>query len=725
MLTSSLLAAALLAALPPGLDPAVGVEFENGARFVGSEVSAEVALGGTLDVTLYYVTSTPFSPDLLAFIHVESGGDCRVVHDRPLPAPQDGVVAHRVHIPIPASCGAGLALKVQTGLYAKRDGQRVRALRPPISDSRLYAGTATTVRGSATDAAVVWDPAKLAYDDTLAARHPPWSLALGVVLALALLALARATRPMRYLALDHPRLFARLDPLFLFERLALAAVVVWSLAYTLQYATLALDTLAYPYQFEWMESGVVETVQRLADGESIYGPPTVEYVPYIYTPGYIAATWLVSLVTGVDFLAARLVSFLSILGSAWLIYRFIRRETESRPWALVGVGLLFATFTLSGRWYHLARVDSLNLLLLLLPLYVLRFRTSTRAALVAGLLMTACFMTKQAAPIAFLPPVGLLFFAEPAARRRTFLAGSVFIVTTLLSVLVANALSDGWFVYYVFEVPRQHDIVQSLYRGFWISDLATVAPLLCMSVAGIGFFAARVGRRAWFYVGLLIGFLAVAWVSRLHSGGYLNVIMPACAVLALVAPLGLGTLDAAHAAAERARWGGSPTRIGLAAFTAVQLFALGWSSGPSLPVPGDRENGVKFVEYIARIDGDVLLPDFNFIPRRAGKRSFALGMASRDLLRLESPDDRGKKALTADIAMALSERRFAQVILSEEEHLRELLMPTYCFKERLDFAPTPTTGWVIRPQWVWVPRAADTDPSATRPARPVACPHPR
>ncbi|MFO0750721.1 MAG: hypothetical protein U1F43_34385 [Myxococcota bacterium] len=228
-----------------------------------------------------------------------------------------------------------------------------------------------------------------------------------------------------------------------------------------------------------------------------------------------------------------------------------------------------------------------------------------------------------------------------------------------------------------------------------------------MGTAGLAFFAARVGRRAAFHVGLFVGFLASAWLSRLHSGGIANVLIPGFAALAVMAPIGMAALEPQPVAGLRGP-GAAATRIGLALFVAFQFFALGYSTGDSLPAPDAREKGAKFTEYLSHIDGDVLLPDHDFIQRRAGKRDYALGMASRDLLRMESSDDPGKLMLEASIREAFASRRFAAVILSEEDHLRSLLLPTYCFKERIDLAPSPITGWVIRPQWVWVPRLAGT-----------------
>ena len=109
-------------------------------------------------------------------------------------------------------------------------------------------------------------------------------------------------------------------------------------------------------------------------------------------------------------------------------------------------------------------------------------------------------------------------------------------VMITLSVLVLDTVYDGWYSYYVFQLPRQHPIVPKMLLGFWIQDI--MVPLFVAFTLSLLFIilAWRSGerRQAVFYAALLAGCLGAAWVSRVHEGGYANVLLPAYATLALL-----------------------------------------------------------------------------------------------------------------------------------------------------------------------------------------------
>jgi hypothetical protein len=217
-------------------------------------------------------------------------------------------------------------------------------------------------------------------------------------------------------------------------------------------------------------------------------------------------------------------------------------------------------------------------------------------------------------------------------------------------------------------------------------------------------------RVGTFYLGLLVGLVAAAWSSRIHSGNFANVLMPAYAACALVAPIGLARfLERTHASEEScgARAGASPSVFAVVLGLAYQFFVLRYDLSTALPASDAEERAATFLLHLSQQSGDILLPDVQYVQTAIGKPSYGLGAAARDLLRLESPSDRGKLAVLAELSQAFRERRFSAVYLSEEYYLRDLLLPTYCFSFRVDLAPLPVTGWIIRPTWVWVPRGED------------------
>jgi hypothetical protein len=63
-------------------------------------------------------------------------------------------------------------------------------------------------------------------------------------------------------------------------------LLIPALAFLITYVALAIRGLPYPYELEWMEGGMVDHVIRVLEGGSLYVAPTVDFVPFLYTPFY-------------------------------------------------------------------------------------------------------------------------------------------------------------------------------------------------------------------------------------------------------------------------------------------------------------------------------------------------------------------------------------------------------------------------------------------------------
>ncbi|MBW2464284.1 MAG: glycosyltransferase family 39 protein [Deltaproteobacteria bacterium] len=489
------------------------------------------------------------------------------------------------------------------------------------------------------------------------------------------------------------------------EAVALAGLGVLAAYVVGRYFWVAWETLAYPYHLEWMEGGVLETAVRLREGLSIYPEPSIDYVGYLYTPLYFAATAVSTVFFGETLFAARIVSFVAVLATAALLYRFARREGVPVRWAVFAAVLLFASYDFSGRWLHLARVDSLFVLLLFASLYALRFWESQRGAVACAAIMWLAFLTKQSAVIALFP-VGLAVLV--ADRRRGLIIGGVFAALVAVSVLILWQMTDGWFWYYAVEVPGGHALMPDYWVGFWQWDVWRVAAVVGVILPGLGLLIGEGGFRALFYPAMFIGALAVSYSSRLHSGGAENVVMPTFTAAALLAPIALHLLEDKIGAGERERLGTSPVAISLMVLVAFQLVASLYSLREVIPGPEEHARGGRLMDYLEAVDGEVLLPDHRFLQRAAGKKSYGLGMAARDVLRVPPGPDRGRDALEASIGEAFASRRFQQVILSDGGFLGEFLRPYYCYRRPFPYGPTPVTGWRLEPQWLWVPRTPET-----------------
>src|SRR5262245_13820879 len=74
--------------------------------------------------------------------------------------------------------------------------------------------------------------------------------------------------------------------------------------------------VGYPYDLEWMEGGMLHHALRFQAGEGIYTEPSIEFIPYLYTPLYPALLATFGSVFGLTYTLGRVMSVLSLLGIA-------------------------------------------------------------------------------------------------------------------------------------------------------------------------------------------------------------------------------------------------------------------------------------------------------------------------------------------------------------------------------------------------------------------------
>ena len=471
--------------------------------------------------------------------------------------------------------------------------------------------------------------------------------------------------------------------------------------YLLTYLILACFRLPYPFELEWMEGGAVDHVRRILGGQVLYVQPSLEFIPYIYTPLYFYLSAGLAGITGVGFVPLRLVSIAASIGCFAVIFLLVKRETERPLAGFLACSLFAATYRIGGAWLDIARVDSLFLFLLLLAIYWIRFGTTWRSDIAAGLLLTLAFLTKQSALLIALP---LLLYALLTNRRRSL----ALIATTAVgiggSTLLLNALHQGWYVYYIFDLPRQHQLLPAVLVTFWAVDLFFPLPLA--SLAAILYLVGRpakaVGQARLFYLLVAAGMLAGAWFSRLHFGGYDNVLLPAYVALALLFGLGVHALTGFIRSKDRR----TLLEIGIYVTCLAQFALLVYSPAAQVPTTRDRAAGESFIHTVEQIPGEVLIPYHGTLPALAGKRSYAHWMALSDVLRSERGEARDR--LSEELKEAIREQRFAAIIVDIPDWLPDLLETHYqrAGPVLAEDAFWPVTGPRIRPEYLYLPRPA-------------------
>ncbi|PYQ21413.1 MAG: hypothetical protein DMF81_15475 [Acidobacteria bacterium] len=309
---------------------------------------------------------------------------------------------------------------------------------------------------------------------------------------------------------------------------AACAYLLVLLAYT------TLSRIRFPYELEWLEGWTVESVRRVLAGKSLFVAPSVEWIPYPYTPLYTYSSAALASLIGVGFLAPRLVSLASAVGCLGLTFLLVRRETGSAFCGLAGAGFLAGTYPLS-----IGRVDNLFLFFLLAAFLLVRSGDSIRHSALAGVMMGLAYLTKQTALLPLASLTLYVMFEQSGWRRFALpaVSGTIIAGTTLFFSL----LTGGWYFFYTVRVPNGHGLGQeAMLAGFWRDDIGwTLAPAVAMGLVHLS----RALRDAWggrasgfvFYSTLTVGMLGASWISRLH-GPSTTPVRPAAAGSRLASP---------------------------------------------------------------------------------------------------------------------------------------------------------------------------------------------
>jgi hypothetical protein len=489
------------------------------------------------------------------------------------------------------------------------------------------------------------------------------------------------------------------------EQLLRFVLLAMVMLYFLVYLWIALARINHPFELEWMEGASVDTVSRVLNGQPLYTAPSVDYVPPIYGPVYFYISALLSLIFGVGFLPLRLVSLLASLGCCAVIYRFVKRETGDTFAGALAAGLFIATFNATGSWFDLARVDSLFLFFLLVGVYLVKFHPSPAGYLGAGVVLSLSILTKQSALVAIAPILLYCILCHPRPCLYLFAAMVVIIGGT---TLMYDYASDGWYSYFLFGLAEQQAVVGSMRLEFWQVDLAVlpVAELLLIVVTYRQIAAQRFAL-ARFYTLFAVGMITSSWLTRLHSGGWVNGLFPAYAALALFFGAGIAILiSLTHDLPIEKR---SPILIALYTACLLQFVGLLYDPAPYIPTEQDVQAGNAFIEHLANTEGDVLLFAHGYYATMAGKPGYQLGWSMVVLVDGEGPV---KSAFVDSVSDAIAQQRFSAIIGDNSVFLHEdfdTVLNTFYDMEILPYEGAeflPVTGAETRPTFLFTPRSS-------------------
>ena len=297
-----------------------------------------------------------------------------------------------------------------------------------------------------------------------------------------------------------------------------------------------------PFVFDWGESAGVDQINRILSGSILYSQPALDFAPLVYTPLYYYLAAGVSALIGNSLLSARLVSFVAAVLSVFMINRIIFKETDNQLLAWISGAAYLACFALSNGFYDLARVDSVYVLMVLITFIAIQEANDKLGYLAGGILLAIGFFIKQSFIIVFFPLMIYLFLKR---RNQFWLTVTAGIAGSVIPVFLFNRLSDNWFLYYIFELPKEHGYSFISALNFWVGD--TFKPLgLLITFSLLFLFAYRIFKgqilpfsgkngiqisylesrdRWWYYVLFFAGAAAASWITRSSNGGGANNLM--------------------------------------------------------------------------------------------------------------------------------------------------------------------------------------------------------
>ena len=479
-----------------------------------------------------------------------------------------------------------------------------------------------------------------------------------------------------------------------------------SVALVLLFVVTALLRWRYPYELEELEGYVYLTALRVYRGQPIYVRPSLQFIPYMYPPGYYAACAAAGRVMGMSIRTMRAVSIASTLGSFAAIYALVWREVRQHVAALAAVGLYAGCYTVCQCWFDLGRLDSFFVLLVLLALYATRWTHPVVAALVWVL----AFQTKQS----ILPAALVMLCCNWREVRRTVSGLVVLLLGAAGSVLWLDHATRGWYSFYVFAVPRANaDVRLRSLLVYWPQEV--LRPLLLAVVviaAAVLLTRPRLRGEATRFHAALGSVPLLFWVVYAHAGSTANAMMPVYAVLAVLFGVSFARLLAWAATLEPAMAQRCTLLLLLA--VAAQEAAGVYSPGDYAPSPTRRASLTAAVAAIAAVPGDVYVAQHPYYGLLAQKPEHADMVAIHDALR--PADEAVRSELQRQLSAALESQRYSAIVLDWPEdtvRLGVLSGAADWSRGYGELHPLPGVDSGTRPGWMLSP--ARSAPDAVRP----------
>ncbi len=377
----------------------------------------------------------------------------------------------------------------------------------------------------------------------------------------------------------------------------------------------SIRRLHYAFEYDWIEDGVLASIQHIRSGLPLYQSPTTLFTPYLYTPVYLYAASALSHLSGASFFTLRLLSLIASLGCFTMLYLLVYSEIRKHLPALAAVGFFAACYPVVQASFDLGRVDMLYLFFVLFAFFATRHLNPVFAAL----LWVLAFQTKQGV----LPVALLALFYNWGCPRRLLLGLASFAALLIASIYWLNHITQGWYSYYVFGMTGGFgfDVHQTI-RFVPVDILGACGCAITMIVAALLLQPPNLRGTAFsFYTLGSVGMILFTGYIRAHRGANVNSLLPMYLWLAILFALSLARLIAWHQDNPSAMTAAVLSTFLIAA--AFQLIQHLYSPNEYIPQPKQLQERAAFEHQLQSIPGDVLVISHPEYGSLAGKPLFA------------------------------------------------------------------------------------------------------
>jgi len=443
----------------------------------------------------------------------------------------------------------------------------------------------------------------------------------------------------------------------LFKHVLLIAASMFIVTYVL----IAFFRIRFPFEIALMEGGFMEHVRRIILGQNIYISPSLDFIPFLYTPLYPYLLAVIAKIFGLTFMPLRMFSFLISLANFYLIFLFVKKESKNIFAGFLAVCLFAATFRVSNLVFDMVKNDSLFLFFLLAGIYLLRFRESGKSYCFAGFLISLAFLTKQTA-LTIIPPLVLYPFI--AKRKYAWLFVLSIAAVIIASTIFLDYISLGWYSYYVFHLASSLGIIKNRFSLFWREDF-----MLRLSIAftmGAFYIFTQTlnpkNKKAIFYTLLAVGMIGGSWIAMMNNGTSANSLIPAYAFVSIIFGLAIDkSFHFIHSADPRTK---RVMEIYIYFICILQFVFLSYNPITLIPKQKHLQANKIYLAKLTGLKGEVFNPWHGYLTYLAGKNASLHIYPLDDIIRKNRKGE-VKKKLIQDIRQAIKNKRFSAIIVEE------------------------------------------------------------